>query len=358
MYAYDIQFYLCYLISKEKLLTSDEFNTRLQKVSLSDRDSKNRPRSYKTRGKNSKYEGNAGSLRVLSRILTTLLTEELEQSKVMDHIIKLQEVAELVCAPLLDRVEIMSTMKYGIIEYLELRRQAVHELGMENMKPKHHYLGHYWMFFMMYGPLIFIWAIRLEAKHTFFKNVVRTAKNFINVPKTCSNRHQMAQISYFYNGLFPKKVVIVSKEAPSKLDILKGISDTYLRDFVERFESYDIFPSKIEVYGTLYKPGMILVLKKAEYQEKLLIGMLRHIGVENDNVFFGCDIFTAVRSKYGYYVSDSNPKKSIVINHSNLADCIPLKRIGPLNSFSFSLHHFVSSSSLSSLYGMNNNDIN
>ena len=49
VYSYDSQFYLDQLINKEKLLDIETFNRKLKNVILSDRDSKNRPKDFKTR---------------------------------------------------------------------------------------------------------------------------------------------------------------------------------------------------------------------------------------------------------------------------------------------------------------------
>lgn len=158
--AYDIQFYLEYIIKKEKLIKQEDFNKKLKNVMLSSRDSKNRPKEYKNRKKNSKYEGNAGSLRVLGRVVTMLLSSELENSEVGPLIIKLQEVSELITAPKLTIFEIEDTLHNTIADYLKMRVDAIEEIGMNSVKPKHHYLSHYAKLYRYHGPLIHLWAMR------------------------------------------------------------------------------------------------------------------------------------------------------------------------------------------------------
>ena len=68
VFAFNVQYYLDILINKEKLITIEDFNNKIKNVKLSARDGKNRPKNLKKGAK--KYEGNAGSLRVLSRVLT------------------------------------------------------------------------------------------------------------------------------------------------------------------------------------------------------------------------------------------------------------------------------------------------
>ena len=141
-YAYDVQFCLEYIIFKEKLLSLDEFNEKIRCVKLSSRDAKNRPKFFKKRARNSKYEGNAGSLRVLSRILTTILSGILAESVTEKLVIKFHEVSEIITAPTLTVNEVDIEMDEIIMEYLDLRIEAVESMNMPNPRPKHHFSSH------------------------------------------------------------------------------------------------------------------------------------------------------------------------------------------------------------------------
>ena len=164
-FSYDIQFLLDYIINKEKLLSADQFNSYLTNCKLSERDSRNRPNFFKTKSLNSKYEGGAGQLRVLSRIMTILLAGVIDKSEVAgDMIIKLQEVAEIVTAPQLNVHEIDYDMKEIIETYLDARISAISSIGMPRARPKHHFLAHYGECYKKYGPLISLWAMRMESK--------------------------------------------------------------------------------------------------------------------------------------------------------------------------------------------------
>ena len=61
VFAYDIQFYLDYIVNKEKLMTAECLNEKITLAILSERDASNRPKPFKTRKHGSKYEGNANS---------------------------------------------------------------------------------------------------------------------------------------------------------------------------------------------------------------------------------------------------------------------------------------------------------
>ena len=164
IYAYDVQFYIDYIINKEKLLTIDMFNKKLRGFVLSERDKKNRPKPFKNRKSGSKFDGNAGSLRILSRILTLMISVEAKESVVFPNLVKLQEVSELICAPVLNKYEIECSMNQAITEYLIMRVASIDSYGMNHLRPKHHYLSHYSDLYLLHGPLMYLWAMRMESK--------------------------------------------------------------------------------------------------------------------------------------------------------------------------------------------------
>ena len=345
-FAYDVQQYLDFMISKEKLLLVDEFNAKIRGVKLSSRDAKNRPKPFKKGAK--KYGGNAGSLRVLSRVLTLILSPVLEFSRTEKYLIKLHEVGEIITAPTLTLYEIDVTMSQIIMDYLDLRVEAVEILSMPNPRPKHHYLSHYPRSYRNTGPLINTWAMRMEQKHTYFKGVIRTAKNFINVPLTCATRHQFAQISYCYQGLFPRSKIEIPDIAPEISAILTVTQDPELKQFLSSSNPYDLVPKYVKIFGTKYEPGNILVLEKICHG-LLKIGLIKSLVSDGKIVTFCVTSFEASQSKFGFYVTTKFLSNFETVKFEELADYYPLEMTGTHKSFSFFLHHFVADKSLAQL---------
>ena len=339
VFAYDIQFYLDYIVNKEKLMTAECLNEKITLAILSERDASNRPKPFKTRKHGSKYEGNANSLRILSRIITMLISVEAGESVVFPHIIKLQEMSELISAFKLNLYEIDNILHFTIIEYLEMRVTGIDSFGMDSLKPKHHYLSHYSELFKMHGPLIYLWGLRMESKHVFFKNTARNAKSFKNIALTCASRHQMAQISYRYGGLFLDKFFI-PKTAPSKNVVLANCHD--VQKFALSLKDGSLLPSKITAFGLDYKIGKVLILKKSDIGQTLTVGLVRAIGVSGREICFGCSTFEAEQSQYGYYLTQKDLKSFCHVLLEDLLDFYPLQRIGPQSDFCFSLHHYIS----------------
>lgn len=50
--------------------------------------------------------------------------------------------------------------------------------------PKHHFAEHYLQLIKAFGPLVLLWTMRFEAKHHFFKKLVRQTCCFRNIVKS------------------------------------------------------------------------------------------------------------------------------------------------------------------------------
>ena len=128
--------------------------------------------------------------------------------------------------------------------------------------PKQHYLVHLPSQMMMFGPLIRTWCMRFEAKHAYFKDIVRRLKNFKNLPLSLAKRHQQMECA---------DMLTVDDEDPSSLfkdDFHLGSSkpltaskEEDAKSLITRFYEIDLkevpmFETKsVVVYGTKYVCG-------------------------------------------------------------------------------------------------------
>ena len=60
-------------------------------------------------------------------------------------------------------------------------------------------MAHYPGLILQFGPLIRVWTLRFESKHSYFKKCARNSQNFINICHTFAERHQLLQ-AYLSNG--------------------------------------------------------------------------------------------------------------------------------------------------------------
>ena len=232
-----------------------------------------------------------------------------------------------------------NVMQDIISEYLDLRMQGIETLKMARPRPKHHFLSHYPRMYYNNGPLISVWGMRMESKHTYCKSVLKTAKNFKNVALTCATRHQMVQISYYYYGMFSRSKYEIPDEALNVCDVKKITNEPLLKDYYTGLSPECTIPKKIKIFGTNYEVGKVLVLEK-ECLGKLKVGIIRAISFWKEANFL-VTTFEAHQNKFGYYVTTAFLSHSESISFSHLADYHPLEMIGSLSSFSFILHHFI-----------------
>ena len=105
--------------------------------------------------------------------------------KVWELLLKLRQIVEIVCSPRIDTGQV-AELKVLVEEYLQ---EICALFPGVKWKPKHHYLLHYSELILQFGPLIRLWALRLERKHTYFKQCARKLHNFKNLCGTLAVRH-------------------------------------------------------------------------------------------------------------------------------------------------------------------------
>lgn len=106
------------------------------------------------------------------------------------------------------------------------------------------------------GPLLELWCMRYESKHSVLKSLANKLRNFKNIAKTLATRLQ--EMTFFeINGLLS----IYTLELGTSSSILFG--NYFYRDLlVENVEEFDdsviiIIPKWLK-YGFLYKKGFML----------------------------------------------------------------------------------------------------
>ena len=79
-----------------------------------------------------------------------------------------------------------SCLRVKIEKYLETRASLFPETPL---RPKHHYLTHYPHHILQFGPLMRVWTLRFESRHSYFKKCAQHSQNFINICHTFAEHH-------------------------------------------------------------------------------------------------------------------------------------------------------------------------
>lgn len=89
--------------------------------------------------------------------------------------LNLKDIVELA----LSSVHTDSTICFLDSKMSEYRHRFQEAFPQERLTPKHNFLEHYPQLIKSFGPLVSLWTMRFEAKHSFFKRVVRHNTQFL-----------------------------------------------------------------------------------------------------------------------------------------------------------------------------------
>uniref|UniRef100_A0A8C6LRA2 Uncharacterized protein n=1 Tax=Nothobranchius furzeri TaxID=105023 RepID=A0A8C6LRA2_NOTFU len=128
----------------------------------------------------------------------------------------------------------------------------------QSLKPKHHYVLHYPSLILKFGPLIRLWTLRFESKHSYFKECARKMHNFLHLSKTLAERHQLLQSYLGCGQLFPPLIQIAGEA--------NGIDEhSYNKDIQMILKEADIDKGKtsevsaVFYKGTKYTKGLVCI---------------------------------------------------------------------------------------------------
>ena len=261
---YDLPLFLKYFV-ENKWFDVKLINHRLTHFSFLFLDAYSSPSSLPLRCE--KLPGNASQNWCLLRFFSLLVLDRVLNyaNPVWCLYLKLKNIVEMVCAPTIVRSD-LPYLKTLIVCYIDKRAELFPSIPL---RPKHHYLLHYPGLILKFGPLMRTWNMRFESKHFYFKNVVRSCGNFVNLIKTLSHHHQRLQCCLLYEDL-------IASDITSTQSSIINFSTEVLRAMRELFV-------KVEFKGILYCIGQCVVLQKCENGD-LIVGIIKSIYMRNAEI--------------------------------------------------------------------------
>ncbi|XP_047130544.1 uncharacterized protein LOC124810193 [Hydra vulgaris] len=186
----DMYLFIKYFVTK-RWFSYNNLNRRINLLKYLENDAQDKPCKVNKISCTKKLSGHAVQnwvfLRLFSIIIGSYVTNY--EDSVWLLYLKLKQIMELVCSPKIDLAHI-AYLKTLIHEYLSGRK----ELFPDNkLLPKHHYLCHYPQLILRYGPLIRVFTLRFESKHSYFKRCARNYHNYKHLCKTLTSTHQLLQ---------------------------------------------------------------------------------------------------------------------------------------------------------------------
>ena len=213
----------------------------------------------------SKISGNASQIWCFLRFFPLFVLNKVKDfnDSAGRMIILLRSLVEIVCAPKITHLQISLLSEY-IDEYLDLRSSTFFQV---RLRPKHHYLTHYPYLILQFGPIIHMWTLRFESKHSYFKNVVDSTGNFVNVSLTLARSHQMLQ-GYLHKTelLQPKLIPVVDNSSLYSENVAAALA------YNGTPTNACTFCKQAQYNGTMYKANQFVVIKKRNFD--LILGKI------------------------------------------------------------------------------------
>ncbi|KAK5647312.1 hypothetical protein RI129_002204 [Pyrocoelia pectoralis] len=185
----EIKLFLRYLIS-QKIITIVLINRRIAAFNFGINNRSNKPSPLCLDKIGSSIGQRAGQTLCLIKFLPLIIsdaikkipTEHANKYKVIELLMSIVNIAfsPSITIQLSERLNDLVSDHHRLYQ-LEYKK---------NLTPKHHMMTHYKEVITKMGPLVNLWAMRFEAKHAYFKNLVHSLKNFKSICSTLAFRHQ------------------------------------------------------------------------------------------------------------------------------------------------------------------------
>lgn len=247
-------------------------------------------------------------------------------------------MVELICAPKIHHDQI-AYLKIITEEYVHSRHTI---FPNHPLKPKHHYLLHYSDLFLHFGPLIRLWTLRFESKHSYFKECARKLHNFVHLCKTLAERHQLLQAYLSSGPLFAPAVQAVGETSEYDEQLYNGLIQESVRTAGLMKETTSEV-SAVVYKGTKYCKGLVVAMGHDECGH--IFGKISVILISHKQVHFVLDILQSViLINLGLHCLHNSEKRFICVQADSLFDYYPLPVYIASGLTVVSLHHSISSS--------------
>ncbi|XP_034237337.1 uncharacterized protein LOC117642850 [Thrips palmi] len=296
--AVDMAWFVYYFICNG-WFTTEQLNAKTASFPYSSEDRRDQPKPYTFRAE--KIAGGAVQIWTFLKLFPLIVLDLVDdwhekwEDPVWKNYVLLVEIMELLLAP---------------------------EFPYVPLRPKHHYLSHAAELIMIFGPLSKVFTLRFEHKHQFFKRTIRFSKNFINVLKSLTVKHELFQAFLRTGAQLQCEVEITNSStfyvcmyAP---EIVHAVQHSVASNHIQECPS-------VVVRGTTYKKGSLVVLRQAHYQCDVEIGRIcLCLYDDNNQVFFVVEVFSTTFVSPTRVFRLEGRKGYECISHSSLlTHCVP-----------------------------------
>ena len=189
--TYELKYLLRFYIEEKESFTLTDLNNRIQGFPYGYSQIKDKPCVIKETDLERKSSSNLGQsaarmwllTQVLPLILSSLVPTESEHWACFASLLEIMAIAFSTTI----RQETILFLKTAIKEHLSLFKRVFPQAPII---PKQHFLVHLPTQLFKFGPLVRSWCMRFEGKHSYFKDLSKSIKNFKNIAYSLAQKHQ------------------------------------------------------------------------------------------------------------------------------------------------------------------------
>ncbi|KAK6177817.1 hypothetical protein SNE40_015846 [Patella caerulea] len=314
--SYDMKLMIDFFIKSLKWFTFDKLNRHIEKFRYVGKDALDKPAPVTVSSE--RIGGHAVQNWVFVRLFSLIIGVYIQDvdDEVWQLYLKLKLIVELICSPTISYGQI-AFLQISIDEYLENRIKCFPE---HRLRPKHHFIQHYPELILKFGPLIRLWTMRFESKHSYFKECARKLKNYKHLTKTLCGRHQFLQSYYSVGSLF-KDDLSDDGSLPFEPHMYSDSINNAIK--AKGFNTSTRISSKIIYKGTEYKCHMMVTVNSNNIG--LLFGKIQSIIIHNLMPYLIVDVYQGTPvSCFGVFSVEDYHINTLCLSISELVDPYPI----------------------------------
>ena len=204
-------------------------------------------------------------------------------------------ICRLIFKPTISEAEIVE-LEFLIFDFLSAFKECFPGV---RISPKFHFLVHYPYLIRLLGPLLAYWCMRYEAKHSYFKQLSRSIGNYINLPWTLANRHQLLMCKNFsesprYYLRFP--ITLPNKKSFVTIsNVLCCIQVSILLNIDVAIHRHAMLTKVpwVSIGSTCFKVNKSFVLCPFNGNVSAVFAKIVSILAHESRIVFVCDVYTA-----------------------------------------------------------------
>ncbi|XP_028332484.1 uncharacterized protein LOC114481687 [Gouania willdenowi] len=244
------------LLITKKYFTLESLNESIQKFPFKWTDKSNCPHTIpRTFMSNKSIGGNAHENWSLLRFLPFFIGQRVPLDEpAWQVILDLKDLVELAVAP----EHTTQSIAFLEAKICDHRYRLKEVFPAMKLLPKHHFVEHYPQMIRFFGPLVGLWTLRFEAKHSFFKKVVRHTHCFKNILLSLAVKHQFMMAYHLESATTGESGLTVSTVSTVSVDILHQDVQRVLHLKYPDIPHIQL-TKNASVNGVNYREGMIVV---------------------------------------------------------------------------------------------------